>query len=72
MSYAVPNGPYAVELSHGVSPPKRIGMVSVMNGKGEWSGPTTLQRGAATVSLVDLSGNMVCSASVGDAATSTT
>jgi hypothetical protein len=73
VSYAVPNGPYAIELSHGVSSPKQIGMVSVMDGKGEWSGPATLPSGTATVSLVDLSsGNKVCSASVGDAATSAT
>jgi hypothetical protein len=72
VAYAVPNGMYGIQVDHGVSAPTQIGMVSVMSGKGEWSGPTTLPRGAATVSLVDISGNVVCSAFVGDAATPAT
>jgi hypothetical protein len=72
VSYAVPNGMYGIQVNHGVGAPAQIGMVSVMGWKGEWSGPVTLPRGAAVVSLVDVSGKIVCSAFVGDAATSAT
>jgi hypothetical protein len=70
VSYAVPNGAYAIRLSHGTSAPDRLGFVTVMDGNGEWSGPAKLPPGAVSVALVDATGNVVCSAPLGGTAVS--
>ena len=70
VSYAVPNGAYAIRLTHGTSAPASLGSVNVMDGNGEWSGPAKLPRGPASVALVDATGHVVCSAPLGGTAVS--
>jgi hypothetical protein len=66
VSYAVPNGAYAVDLRADGRAPTRLGLVTVTDGHGEWSGPAKLPaNGGATVALVDSLDKQVCSASVG-------
>jgi hypothetical protein len=72
LSYAVPNGTYAIRVNPSGSPATVVGMVSVNGWHGMWSGPVKLPRGPATVSLIDASGHAVCSATVGGAAITST
>jgi hypothetical protein len=66
VSYAVPNGAYTVEFRKGAGAPTDLGLVTVTDGQGQWSGPVKLPaNGGATVALVDSLGKQVCAASVG-------
>ncbi len=66
VSYAVPNGAYAIEFRKGGGAPTSLGLVTVTDGQGHWSGQVKLPaNGGATVALVDSLGKQVCSASVG-------
>jgi archaellum component FlaF (FlaF/FlaG flagellin family) len=62
VNYWVPSGTYDIEFRAG-STSKRLGKVSIDNGRGSWGGVAELPRSAAgSIALVDADGKVVCEA----------
>ena len=62
VDYALPDGEYRVVLDPQGGGRQTLGTVTVVGGRGAWSGTTTLDGEAAQLSLVDTTGHVQCAA----------
>jgi predicted anti-sigma-YlaC factor YlaD len=63
VSYAVPDGDYTIELRTGTQT-RGLGIITVAAGRGAWVGLAEVIGASATVMMVDMAGQTVCSAAL--------
>src|SRR5688500_1509143 len=65
VDYLLPAGEYRIEAVDGAGDPVQLGTMTVVDGRGVWSGTTKAsERGLAVVSLLEADGTLVCTAAL--------